>query len=165
MKFLLNRAGIWTCLLIFFLLSGCANYSSSNYYGVRFINYTDGSIMFGYIQIGSYKGLAGGGAMPGEGGGSVALLGLRKLPKRASFTWNPTKGSKMRAELIIPSLPKPPENLGTYCCDLEIHILPDNQVKSMTRIAYVDLEGKYQELFNEGPIVMAVQDERYGYYY
>lgn len=152
-------------LIIVIGLSGCAHFFSSHTYGVRFINHTDGSIMFGYIQLGSYKGLAGGGAGPGQGGGRVALLGLRKLPKRASFTWNPTKGPKMRAELIIPSLPKPPENLGTYCCDLEIHILPDNQVKSMTRIAYVDLEGKYQELFNEGPTVMAVQDERYGYYY
>src|SRR5690554_3839182 len=164
MNLFLKRAG-WACVILILLLQGCAHFSSSHTYGVRFINHTDGSIMFGYIQLGSYKGLAGGGAGPGQGGGRVALLGLRKLPKQTTFSWSPTKGPAMQAELIIPSLPKPPENRRTYCCDLVIHVLPDNQVKAMTRLAYVDLEGKYQELFNEGPTVMAVQDERYGYYY
>src|SRR5690606_14805317 len=140
------------------------HFSSSHTYGVRFINHTDGSIMFGDIQLGSYNTFAGGGAGPGQGGGWVSL-GIRKLPKRTTFSWEPTKGPAMQAELIIPDLPKPPENRRTYCCDLVIHILPDQQVRATVVFAYVDLEGNYQELFNEGPIVMAVRDERYDYYY
>ena len=60
-------------------------YNSHNY-GVRFINHSDRNIWISNIHIGSYKGLAGGVAMPGGGGGSVSL-GIRKLPNRATFWW------------------------------------------------------------------------------
>lgn len=164
MNLFLKRAG-WACVILILLLQGCAHFSSSHTYGVRFINHSDRIVSSAYIHIGSYKGLAGGGAMPGEGGGSVALLGLRKFPKRAYFRWKAHGLRTSKAELIIPSLPKPPENLGTYCCDLVIHILPDQQVRATVVFAYVDLEGNYQELINEGPIVTGEREEKFDVYY
>src|SRR5690606_41168494 len=163
MNLFLKRAG-WACVILILLLQGCAHFSSSHTYGVRFINHSDRIVSSAYIHIGSYKGLAGGGARPGHRGGWVSL-GIRKFPKRAYFRWKAHGLRTSKAELIIASLPKPPENRRTYCCDLVIHILPDNQVKAITRLAYVDLEGKYQELFNEGPIVTGKREEKFDVYY
>ena len=166
MKFWSKTMSSMVYLIIVMGLSGCAHFYNSHNYGVRFINHSDRNIRISNIHIGSYKGLAGGVAMPGDGGGSVSL-GIRKLPNRATFwwEWGGRREPPMRADLIIPDIPKAPDNIDTYCCELMIYILPGNQVRTTVRLGYIDSAGEYRKLSVNGPLVSAVQEESVNAYY